>query len=64
MKIQFASLAKRFRHRALIFATVLVVVPTLWMSVSFSQDGVGAVKTPKHIASDATRWPGMGDQRT
>ena len=26
MKIQFASLAKRFRHRALIFATVMVVV--------------------------------------
>ncbi|MFZ0678070.1 choice-of-anchor D domain-containing protein [Candidatus Binatus sp.] len=53
MKIQFASLAKRLRHRALIFATVIVVVPTLWMSVSFSQDGVGAVKTPKHVASDS-----------
>ncbi|MFZ2062854.1 MAG: choice-of-anchor D domain-containing protein [Candidatus Binatus sp.] len=65
MKIQFASLAKRFRHRALVFATVLVVVPTLWMSVSFSQDGVGAVKTPKHIASDATALARiMGDQRT
>jgi hypothetical protein len=65
MKIQFASLAKRFRHRALIFATVLVVVPTLWMSVSFSQDGVGAVKTPKHIASDAaSAGLRMGEQRT
>jgi hypothetical protein len=54
MNIQFASLAKRFRHRALIFVTVLAVVPTLLMSVSFSQDGVRLVKVPKHIASDAT----------
>src|SRR6202041_3190286 len=65
MNIQFASLAKRFRHRALIFATVLVIVPTLWMSVSFSQDGVGSVKTPKHIASDAaSAGLRMGEQRT
>ena len=28
MNIQFASLAKRFRHRALIFATVLVTDAT------------------------------------
>jgi hypothetical protein len=53
MKFQFSSLAKKFRHRALIFAAVLVVVPMLWMSVSFSQDGVGSVKTPKQIPSDA-----------
>jgi Abnormal spindle-like microcephaly-assoc'd, ASPM-SPD-2-Hydin len=54
MKFQFASLANRFRHRALVFAAVLVVVPTLLMSASFSQDGPGAVKTPKQIPSDAT----------
>src|SRR5580692_11980664 len=53
MKFQFASLAKRFRHRALIFTTVLVVVPTLWMSVSFSQDGGGAAKSPKQVPTDA-----------
>ena len=65
MKIHLGSLAKRFRHRALIFATVIVVVPTLWMSVSFSQDGVGTVKTPKHIPSDATALARiMGEQRT
>src|ERR1700687_1296931 len=54
MKFQFESLAKKFRHRAVIFATVLVVVPTLLMSASFSQDVPGTVKVPKHIPSDAT----------
>ena len=35
------------------------------MSVSFSQDGVGAVKIPKHIASDAaSAGLRMGEQRT
>jgi len=65
MKFQFASLANGFRHRALVFAAVLVVVPTLLMSASFSQDGPGAVKVPKHIASDATAASRiMGEQRT
>jgi hypothetical protein len=35
------------------------------MSVSFSQDGVCTVKTPKHIPSDATAASRiMGEQRT
>ena len=65
MKFQFASLAKKFRHRALVFAAVLVVAPTLLMSASFSQDGPGAVKVPKHVPSDATAASRiMGEQRT
>src|SRR6266436_5413303 len=65
MKFQFASLAKKLRHRAFIFAAVMVVVPTLLMSASFSQDGPRAVKVPKHIASDATAASRiMGEQRT
>ncbi len=48
-----------------VFAAVLVVVPTLLMSASFSQDGPGAVKVPKHIPSDATAASRiMGEQRT
>jgi len=53
MKTRFASFAKGLRVRALIFALVLVTVPTLWMSASFSQDGVSS-KTPAHVPSDAT----------
>ncbi len=53
MKFQFASMAKTFRHRALIFATVLAILPTLWMSVSFSQDGISPVNAPKFIPYDA-----------
>src|ERR1700684_2705101 len=53
MKFQFASMAKTFRHRALIFATVLAIFPTLWMNVSFSQDGVSPVNAPKFIPYDA-----------
>ena len=52
MKFQFVS-ANGFRHRTLILAAVLVIVPTLLISVSFSQDGPGTVKTPKQIPSDA-----------
>ena len=54
MRFQFASLANGFRHRAVVFAAVLVIVPSLLMSASFSQDGPGAVKVAKHIPSDAT----------
>ena len=53
MKFQFASMAKTFRHRALIFAIVLAIFPTLWMSVSFSQDGVSPVNAPTFIPYDA-----------
>ena len=42
MKLQFASLVRKFRHRAFVFTAVLVVVPTLFLSASFSQDGPGA----------------------
>ena len=64
MKIQFASWAREFRHRALIFAAALIVVPTLLMSVSFSQDA-SMVKVPKHIPSDAAgAGARLGDQRT
>src|SRR5258708_24076889 len=65
MKIQFASLAKRFRHGALMFAAVLVVVQKILISASFSQDGPGAVRTPKQIPSDATAIARlMSEQRT
>src|SRR5580704_4536780 len=53
MKFQFPSTAKTSRHRALIFATVLAILPTLWMSVSFSQDGISPVNAPKFIPYDA-----------
>lgn len=65
MKLQFASLVRKFRHRAFVFTAVLVVVPTLFLSASFSQDGPGAVKVPKQIPSDATAVSRiMGEQRT
>ena len=53
MKFQFASMAKTLRHRALIFAIVLAIFPILWMSVSFSQDGVSPVNAPTFIPYDA-----------
>ena len=65
MKLQFASLVRKFRHRAFVFTAVLVVVPTLFLSASFSQDGPGAIKVPKQIPSDATAASRiMGEQRT
>ncbi|MGC2444723.1 choice-of-anchor D domain-containing protein [Candidatus Binatus sp.] len=65
MKLQFASLVRKFRHRAFVFTAVLVVVPTLFLSASFSQDGPGAIKVPKQIPSDATAVSRiMGEQRT
>ena len=65
MKFQFASLARKFRHRAFIFAAVLVVIPTLLLSASFSQDGPGAIKTPRQYTARCHRGSRiMGEQRT
>ena len=53
MKIQFASIAKGLRRRALVFAIVLVAVPTVWLTISFSQDS-GTVSAPTNAPYDAT----------
>jgi Abnormal spindle-like microcephaly-assoc'd, ASPM-SPD-2-Hydin len=53
MKIQFASIAKGLRRRALVFAIVLVAVPAVWLTISFSQDS-GTVSAPTNAPYDAT----------
>ena len=65
MKTRFASFVKGLRFPCTHLRAVLVAIPTLWMSVSFSQDGASSMKTPAHIPSDATALARiMGAQRT